>query len=352
MTDFELPGYEGCFTQYSLDIPDYLNCDKKEDDIKMEEDLDNVEGTWCGGQRIIAGLFLGSEVAATNTDFLTRQRISHVLTVARDVDVSNVTKKLGIINHRIEVDDDETSNLTEYFEPCFNWIKDAINSKGRVLVHCHMGVSRSPSIVVAYLMKSQNMCYERAVQHVRKYRSCVRPNSGFEDQLRKYGQFLSQCPPVVEPPKTVKKKRNNGKNNKNKKNLPLCRTLSDFKQKEKKNFHNNSNNSNNINHTNNNITSCSMEKKRGKSKNKKKKKKASLSNTNLSSSDSSSDSIMTTPTTISREPVSSSSTTRATTTPTTTTKSHDNGSSDSIPCKQSSKSSLTKNLDWKFNFEL
>jgi len=48
-----------------------------------------------------------------------------------------------------------------------------------VLVHCHMGVSRSATVVIAYLMKYFHMTHREAYNFVKKKRSVINPNEGF-----------------------------------------------------------------------------------------------------------------------------------------------------------------------------
>lgn len=62
-------------------------------------------------------------------------------------------------------------------------MKDAIHGGGCVLVHCFAGVSRSATIVIAYLMQEFGMGYTEATQYVRKQRYFINPNEGFKKQL-------------------------------------------------------------------------------------------------------------------------------------------------------------------------
>lgn len=48
-----------------------------------------------------------------------------------------------------------------------------------------MGQSRSAAVVVAYLMASRGCGYDRALDVVRRARPTVRPNLGFELELRR-----------------------------------------------------------------------------------------------------------------------------------------------------------------------
>lgn len=48
------------------------------------------------------------------------------------------------------------------------------------------GVSRSASVIVAYLIKEQNMKFIDAIALLKKARSIVSPNIGFVQQLKKF----------------------------------------------------------------------------------------------------------------------------------------------------------------------
>lgn len=52
----------------------------------------------------------------------------------------------------------------------------------RVYVHCHQGISRSATIVMAFLMIKRNMTLAQAIVTVRSRRA-VMPNDGFLQQL-------------------------------------------------------------------------------------------------------------------------------------------------------------------------
>lgn len=53
---------------------------------------------------------------------------------------------------------------------------------GKVLVHCHVGVSRSATLVLAYLMLKQNLTLVEAICAVKENRGVI-PNRGFLRQL-------------------------------------------------------------------------------------------------------------------------------------------------------------------------
>lgn len=64
------------------------------------------------------------------------------------------------------------------------FISDSVkNSKGRVLVHCQAGISRSATICLAYLISRHRLRLDEAYEYVKKRRSVISPNFNFMGQL-------------------------------------------------------------------------------------------------------------------------------------------------------------------------
>jgi dual specificity MAP kinase phosphatase len=71
------------------------------------------------------------------------------------------------------------------------WSLDEARIKnGKVLVHCQAGISRSPTIVIAYLMKIKNLTHDSAYHLVKSKRGIIEPNIFFVSQLFDFEKTL------------------------------------------------------------------------------------------------------------------------------------------------------------------
>lgn len=59
-------------------------------------------------------------------------------------------------------------------EEAVRWIAGYIH-KGKILVHCHAGVGRSPSVVIAYLYCYKDFNFEKAVEFVAQRKPDIAP---------------------------------------------------------------------------------------------------------------------------------------------------------------------------------
>jgi len=64
--------------------------------------------------------------------------------------------------------------IIRIFDECIEFIDTALKT-GKILVHCAAGVSRSASVVIAYIMKKNNLSYEDASFMVRQKRPMISP---------------------------------------------------------------------------------------------------------------------------------------------------------------------------------
>ncbi len=91
------------------------------------------------------------------------------------------------ISFNIDIKDTSAEYILPYFDKSFDFIQKAlVNPESVVYVHCVAGVSRSPSIVIAYFMKLNSWKFQEALTFVVSKRRYVDPNAGFRQQLLVY----------------------------------------------------------------------------------------------------------------------------------------------------------------------
>ena len=93
---------------------------------------------------------------------------------------------ITLFKKKLIAGDSERQNIIKNFWECLDFIK----GDDKVLVHCTGGISRSPTVVIAYIIWSKKMSYEEALEFVRGKRYGVFPNAGFRDQLQLFEKVL------------------------------------------------------------------------------------------------------------------------------------------------------------------
>jgi len=128
-------------------------------------------------------LYLTDMFAANDKGLLINRNIKGIISLGGFEEQVYYIHHDGIEHHYVYIDDDEDEPISEHFKECVDFI-DSID--GAVLVHCYAGISRSATIVIAYLMIKRGMVYEEAIRFVQKKRSFICPNKGFLKELEKY----------------------------------------------------------------------------------------------------------------------------------------------------------------------
>ncbi|XP_049788118.1 dual specificity protein phosphatase 3 [Schistocerca nitens] len=149
-----------------------------EDRIMLGVDCDEV----------YPNILIGDAGAAKNKQYLRKIGVTHVLNTAEGNRFGMVNtsrdyyRDSGIKYMGLQLQDLPVTNIALYFEEAADFIEEAIKSGGKVLVHCLMGMSRSSTCVLAYLMIKERLPAAVAIKMVRTNRD-IRPNNGFLRQL-------------------------------------------------------------------------------------------------------------------------------------------------------------------------
>lgn len=156
--------------------------------VGAHEEAPSVSAARCEPMsRIDDYLFLGSWRDVEDPAELRDHGITHILNVAKEVDPTlNATALDAFKSFHIPLVDDQHENILDHMEAACNFIEEARTSGGRCLVHCRRGISRSPAIVVGYLMRHEEQQYDAAVDFVKDRRKCISLNIAFREFLMTY----------------------------------------------------------------------------------------------------------------------------------------------------------------------
>lgn len=97
-------------------------------------------------------------------------------------------KDLKLVRMAVPLKDTENEVILDYLDACLNFIEES-RKKGSVLVHCFAGVSRSAAIIMAYLMRTERLSQEDALESLRQSCEFVCPNDGFLEQLKMFEEM-------------------------------------------------------------------------------------------------------------------------------------------------------------------
>ena len=126
-------------------------------------------------------LFIGDIDNARNYSWLYNNGVTHVVNVAMELPNFH-PEHFGYL--KVPLDDALTQELGGFLDICYAFMLCAINTRGKVLVHCHMGISRSASVVIYFLMRFYKISYDEAFKILKSKRKIVQPNDFFVSQLR------------------------------------------------------------------------------------------------------------------------------------------------------------------------
>ncbi len=141
--------------------------------------------------QILDNLWLGSLDLIHDFEFLKENKITHVLTVLESDELTTAMVTLNIKQMTVKLYDNDNAPIAAHFQRCCAFIDGALKGGGTVYVHCFAGISRSPSIVAAYLISTRGWTVEAALEFIRKERPIIDPNDGFRAALSAWASKLA-----------------------------------------------------------------------------------------------------------------------------------------------------------------
>ena len=139
-------------------------------------------------------LYISSYNATKNLELLEKNKITHIINCAADF-CENVFEQENRFTYlSFYLKDHVLENIECIFYECIKFIESVKEKGGRVLVHCIQGISRSVSIVMAYIIFTKKVSYDKAFNLVQSKREISSPNFGFSIQLQNFYTRLYEDP--------------------------------------------------------------------------------------------------------------------------------------------------------------
>ncbi len=136
--------------------------------------------------QITRTLYLGARPNRERVQELKGAGVTHVVSCLMEDDRSQMAFLQQDFHHLfLGVHDGMHQDIAEMFSQFFDFAATASDPKAKLFVHCEVGVSRSATLVIALLMKTEAMSFFDALCRVRSKRIQVLPNIGFASQLQR-----------------------------------------------------------------------------------------------------------------------------------------------------------------------
>ncbi|CAB3994465.1 serine threonine tyrosine-interacting 1 [Paramuricea clavata] len=132
-------------------------------------------------------LYQGRGDQATNKTVVKNLKVTHIVNVCTE-HRNAFPEEITYLS--IDVEDLNSSCLKLYFRRCCDFIRNAFDEDGCVLVHCNLGMSRSSTMSLCYLMESRHWSLKEAYDFMKSKRQAVKPNRSFLRQLCQFEEEL------------------------------------------------------------------------------------------------------------------------------------------------------------------
>src|SRR5262249_41745744 len=118
-------------------------------------------------------LYLGDYFTVQrDIEYIINNKFTCLINVAAEVTYSkallNLAKTNNILLYNFKMMDNLDYNIEKYAHDIAELLSILIKTNQKIYIHCMMGISRSATIVILYLMKYHNMTYTNAFEFVKQ----------------------------------------------------------------------------------------------------------------------------------------------------------------------------------------
>jgi len=127
------------------------------------------------------GLFVAGDIVARDKAQLKAKGVTHIVNCAGNVCGNYHAEDFRYLSYFLK--DSNTESIECVFYETTQFIEAALCAGGKVLVHCHQGVSRSVTVCLAYIIFKERKGFDTVFKEAREKRGISSPNFGFQVQL-------------------------------------------------------------------------------------------------------------------------------------------------------------------------
>lgn len=126
-------------------------------------------------------LYVGNQWQASEPTIVSNLGITHILSAC----VETSLRLPNVSYFQIPLKDKVDAPLSDYFDVAYEFIQKAKQEKGRILIHCVQGISRSATLAIMYICRAKRWSLVSTYNYVLARRNLIYPNLGFIIQLVK-----------------------------------------------------------------------------------------------------------------------------------------------------------------------
>jgi protein-tyrosine phosphatase len=138
---------------------------------------DSIDRTPVDLSRITADLYLSNFATVQKVDVLRAhgiRTIIHVHYLPQHPDTLQQYREVSIAHHHLVCYDSPSETLGRHIRRVWGILQARESPAFPALFHCQEGISRSPALLLAYLMQSQRLSFADAKALVKAQRSMIR----------------------------------------------------------------------------------------------------------------------------------------------------------------------------------
>eukprot|EP00331_Platyophrya_macrostoma_P034545 CAMPEP_0176459344 /NCGR_PEP_ID=MMETSP0127-20121128/33215_1 /TAXON_ID=938130 /ORGANISM="Platyophrya macrostoma, Strain WH" /LENGTH=171 /DNA_ID=CAMNT_0017850251 /DNA_START=137 /DNA_END=652 /DNA_ORIENTATION=- len=139
------------------------------------------------------GIYIGNSQNAKNREELMGAGITHIVNCCAAKCGNYFPDRFKYLS--LELKDTPEFDLSSYLFQAVEFIQEALDFEGKVFIHCNQGISRAPSILLAYYIWRYRVELEPCLEKLRVVYPKAEPNLGFMIHLGLFEKLVLKAIP-------------------------------------------------------------------------------------------------------------------------------------------------------------